>query len=314
MKKILFTGAALCALLLSCVSAQKTDSYYTAAERLPYLKNGRTALLKQTDIVPLILNHFESAGRRPKAVIINYDGCRVDLLPFLDAETSAVFSNASQGGLYLMFTGGEEGCLQNTRTAPGFTTQFTGKWALEEGGHGVFNNGLLKKDEPRTHFILLAEKGYATAFHFLWGAYPSILAEDRRYAEENGLPVEWNRCRPKGEARKNPDEALMREVISRLSVEGEGEVDFLTCIFESTDLAGHRYGFSPEEERYREALLKIDGYAQKIIETVRNRSSFASEKWLILITTDHGGRNLTHGAQTVYERTIWISSNRPLQK
>ena len=90
----------------------------------------------------------------------------------------------------------------------------------------------------------------------------------------------------------------MREVISRLSVEGEGEVDFLTCIFESTDLAGHRYGFSPEEERYREALLKIDGYAQKI--------------WLILISTDHGGRNLTHGAQSVYERTIWISSNRPL--
>ena len=149
MKKILFTGAALCALLLSCVSAQKTDSYYTAAERLPYLKNGRTALLKQTDIVPLILNHFETAGRRPKAVVINYDGCRIDLLPFLDAETSAVFSNASDGGLYLMFTGGEEGCLQNTRTAPGFTTQFTGKWALEEGGHGVFNNGLLKKDEPR---------------------------------------------------------------------------------------------------------------------------------------------------------------------
>ena len=238
MKKILFTGAALCALLLSCVSAQKADSYYTAAERLPYLKNGRTALLKQTDIVPLILNHFETAGRRPKAVVINYDGCRVDLLPFLDAETSAVFSNASQGGLYLMFTGGEEGCLQNTRTAPGFTTQFTGKWALEEGGHGVFNNGLLKKDEPRTHFVRLAEKGYATAFHFLWGAYGSIFANDRRYAEKNGLPVEWNRCRPKGEARKNPDEALMREVISRLSVEGEGEVDFLTCIFENTDLAG----------------------------------------------------------------------------
>lgn len=314
MKKIHFIETIVCVLMLSCVSAQKTASYYAAAEALPYVKNSRDTQLKQTDIVPLILSHFENSERRPKALVINYDGCRIDLLPFLDAETSAVFSNASDGGFYLMFTGGEDGCLQNTRTAPGFTTQFTGKWALEEGGHGVFNNGLLKKDEPRTHFVRLAEKGYVTAFHFLWGAYRSIFANDRRYAEKNGLPVEWNRCRPKGEARKNPDEALMREVIDRLSVEGEGEVDFLTCIFENTDLAGHHYGFSPDEERYREALLEIDGYARKIIETVKNRSTYASEDWLILISTDHGGRNLTHGAQSVYERTIWISSNRPLQR
>ena len=164
MKKIHFIETIVCVLMLSCVSAQKTASYYAAAEALPYVKNSRDTQLKQTDIVPLILSHFENSERRPKALVINYDGCRIDLLPFLDAETSAVFSNASDGGFYLMFTGGEDGCLQNTRTAPGFTTQFTGKWALEEGGHGVFNNGLLKKDEPRTHFVRLAEKGYATAF------------------------------------------------------------------------------------------------------------------------------------------------------
>lgn len=297
-----------------CVTAKQTEAYYKKIEESAFLRNGRESMLSQIDIVPFVINHFTERetgdSRRPKAVVINYDGCRADMLTLLSPETSAVFSNAAEGGLYLMYTGGEGDRIQNTRTAPGFTTQFTGEWARGESGHGVFNNGLIKKDEPRTHLVLLAEKGYRTAFHFLWGAYRTIFSSDRKYCRENNLPVEWNRCRPPVEMRDNPDEALFTEVIERISREGKDEVDFLTCIFENTDLAGHHYGFSPESDPYRQALFEIDSYAVRIINAIKNRTTYADEDWLILISTDHGGLRLTHGGQSVYERTVWVSSNK----
>lgn len=271
-------------------------------------------MLAQIDIVPFVMKHFTERKtgdlRRPKAVVINYDGCRTDMLSLLSTETSAVFSNAAEGGLYLMYTGGESGLIQNTRTAPGFTTQFTGAWARGKSGHGVFNNGLIKKDEPRTHLVRLAEKGFRTAFHFLWGAYRTIFSADREYCRENNLSVEWNRCRPPVEMRDNPDEALFTEVVERISREGKNEVDFLTCIFENTDLAGHHHGFSPESKVYRQALLEIDSYAVRILKAIKNRTTYADEDWLILISSDHGGLRLTHGGQSVYERTVWVSSNK----
>lgn len=298
----------------SCVTARQTEAYYGKIEESAYLRNDRNSMLAQIDIVPFVINHFTERetgdSRRPKAVVINYDGCRADMLTLLSPETSAVFSNAAEGGLYLMYTGGEGDRIQNTRTAPGFTTQFTGEWARGESGHGVFNNGLIKKDEPRTHLVRLAEKGFRTAFHFLWGAYRTIFSSDRKYCRENNLPVEWNRCRPPVEMRDNPDEALFTEVIERISREGKDEVDFLTCIFENTDLAGHHYGFSPESDPYRQALFEIDSYAVRIINAIKNRTTYADEDWLILISTDHGGLRLTHGGQSVYERTVWVSSNK----
>lgn len=315
MKNLRYGFFVVVMLVSGCLSVTEREKiYYGEVENLPYLINNRESQLAQTDIVPFVMKHFSERAtgdlRRPKAIVINYDGCRADMLSFLSPEDSAVFSNASEGGLYLMYTGGEGNLIQNTRTAPGFTTQFTGAWAKGESGHGVFNNGLIKKDAPRTHLVLLAERGFRTAFHFLWGAYRMIFSSDREYCRKNKLPVEWNRCRPPAEMRDNPDEALFAEVIERISREGKNEVDFLTCIFENTDLAGHHYGFSPESQVYREALSEIDSFAARIIRAIKNRRTYEKEDWLILISSDHGGLRLTHGGQSVYERTVWISSNK----
>lgn len=73
---------------------------------------------------------------------------------------------------------------------------------------------------------------------------------------------------------------------------------------------GHYHGFSPESQPYREAFFEMDAYAARILKAVKNRSTYGQEDWLILISTDHGGLRLTHGGQSVYERTVWVSSNK----
>jgi hypothetical protein len=43
-----------------------------------------------------------------------------------------------------------------------------------------------------------------------------------------------------------------------------------------------------------------------VLTALRARPKYADEKWLILATTDHGGRGKNHGGQTPEERTIWM--------
>jgi hypothetical protein len=44
---------------------------------------------------------------------------------------------------------------------------------------------------------------------------------------------------------------------------------------------------------------------------MRARPKSAEEDWLVLITTDHGGRGNAHGGDSDVERNIWLIANGP---
>ena len=292
-----------------CVSVKSIgfDAYYKTTEALPFVNTSET-MLKQTDIYGMIVSHFEKTrdGKVPKAVVINFDGCRADALLNLD-EGSTVFKNAAEGGLYMMYTGGEGIRRQFTSTSPGFTTQLTGVWAKGRDGHGVVNNGWKKKAGVPIYTNTVAEKGFKTAFFYTWADHTKIFGTDFDYARINNLPATYVRC-ISDEYKEDYDKEVRDRMIKAIA---DGS-DLTFGIFEGTDSSGHGkgFGFSPE---YKAAVVCLDSYAGEVIDSIRKRPTYGSEEWLIVITTDHGGIGTGHGGQSVEERTIWMSVNREIR-
>src|SRR5205085_10178162 len=61
------------------------------------------------------------------------------------------------------------------------------------------------------------------------------------------------------------------------------------------DASGHRNGFHPALAPYRFAIEQVDAHIGRILEALRARKSYAREDWLILVTSDHGGKGFKHG-------------------
>jgi arylsulfatase A-like enzyme len=54
------------------------------------------------------------------------------------------------------------------------------------------------------------------------------------------------------------------------------------------------------------AISHVDSHVGELVRAMRARPNFAEEDWLVLITTDHGGRGNGHGGDSEAERNIWL--------
>ncbi len=82
-------------------------------------------------------------------------------------------------------------------------------------------------------------------------------------------------------------------------------LDAMFICFDEADIVGHASGFSPGNSSYISALETIDGEIGSVVTALHNRTDYANEDWIILITTDYGGIGTTHGGNSVQERSIW---------
>lgn len=85
--------------------------------------------------------------------------------------------------------------------------------------------------------------------------------------------------------------------------------DLSWIYLQHTDDIGHRFGNSPEMEK---AILQLDHQMGIIWNAIQFREKKYNEKWIIIITTDHGRDAITgknHGGQSDAERTTWMIAN-----
>jgi predicted AlkP superfamily pyrophosphatase or phosphodiesterase len=61
------------------------------------------------------------------------------------------------------------------------------------------------------------------------------------------------------------------------------------------DETGHAHGFHPSVKPYIDAIERADKHVGEAVEAVRARPTFANEQWLVLVTSDHGGKGTGHG-------------------
>lgn len=266
-------------------------------------ENTIESAIPQTDLCKILNDHFNSAlaeGKtEKKAIIIGYDGCRADILTEIQQENSAVATLLDDGAQFkLTYCGGipyPEKNTQATSTAPGWCSVLTGKWADE---HGITGNDITKEVEPKTLLTSLVEDGTidSSAFVTKWAGHFSrdgaTYNEEKEYCEKNDLAVSFNKC-------KN-NKASLDFTLEEIGK--ENCADFLFVIYEQTDSTGHNYGFSYNNPRYKEAFKEVDSYGYETLKAIRERETYNSEDWLVIVTSDHGGINTDHGGESIQER------------
>ena len=232
----------------------------------------------------LIVNSIQGFTQEPRVLIIGIDGCRPDALKVANTPNidklllKATFS----------FDAWNEG---TTVSGPSWSAMLTGVW---QNKHGVNDNSFIGKNyDEYPHFFKHVED-YNSDFNTVsicqWGPINDHIAAPFADLTIN-VPSET---------------ALINETVNYLT---NMDPDALFVHFDDVDGAGHSYGYGPQIQQYILAIEEVDAGIGQIIEAIENRDSYLEEKWLIIVSTDHGGLGNSHGGNSVEERNIFLISS-----
>ncbi|MBQ5995692.1 MAG: alkaline phosphatase family protein [Clostridia bacterium] len=291
-------------------------SFEEEINSLDMMENTWQTAVPQTEIYKLVKSHFDApladGKTEKKAIVIGYDGCRVDTFRLLEnSKESGINTLLSDGGhAVFCYCGGvnyPEKNIQDTSTAPGWCSMLTGVWA---DVHHVTGNGQPKEVEPRTLLLSLVEDKVidSSAFYVSWNGHftkdNATYINEKHYIEQNNINAVFLRA--------GNDIGTERNVLSDLN--GEDCSDFIFLTLEYTDHNGHGTGFSLQNPKYVNGFRNADATGAKFIEAIKARPNYKNEDWLILITTDHGGLVKSHGGPSFEERITFIVSNQEIIK
>ncbi len=263
-------------------------------------------------------NDFD--GRR--VLLIGIDGCRPDALRAAMNRGFApnIKKLADEGSFTTqVYTGGETGGAteQATVSGPGWATILTGVWRNK---HRVKDNRFGGNRLPVfPHFMRRIKEVKPTAWcasFCNWHEIHNFIADGSR---SNGMEFLNSKfTAPHDPAKKHQDWAQLDIVVRDAATAHlrDADPDAMFVYFAQVDEIGHavadpKGSFSPENEPYLGGIKTVDGLVGDLLASVRARPRIADERWLILLTTDHGGRGTSHGGQTEEERTIWLLSSDP---
>ncbi len=236
-------------------------------------------------------------------LLFGIDGCRADALKLsVEKGTAPTIAGLIRAGTvtWTAFAGGEPGqpTEQKTVSGPGWCSIFTGVWANR---HGVTDNtfqGSHFSEHPNLFDLLHQGHPQAALASFIsWPPLHEHLITPA--SRDGGTAVDCHTW-----PHENPveqEKPLIAETIRTLS---SGDPAVVFCYQGLVDTAGHQHGFSPEVPEYMEAIRLADARIGEVLAAVRQRPSFASENWLFIVATDHGGIGTRHGGQSPEERTI----------
>jgi len=84
----------------------------------------------------------------------------------------------------------------------------------------------------------------------------------------------------------NNDGAVAAALVEELKVDSAG---LIFAQFGGVTTAGRAYGFDASIPEYKAAILQVDAYIGDVLTALQQRSNYAKEDWLVVVTSGNGG-------------------------
>ncbi len=216
---------------------------------------------------------------RPHVLLVGLDGVRIDAL--LRANTPA-FDSLREAGAF------SDHCrsVMPSSSGPGWTTILSGQFPE---AHGVHTNDVTKWKAENAPTL------------------PRLL----RHAGHKGRLSAVTHWEPLGQLLPEADDILFRDDDEEVENEALRLIEFenpefLFVHFDNADHMGHTFGFAPWLPTYRWALEGLDRRLGRLCEALKARPNYASENWMVVVTSDHGGHGRHHGDDVETDRRIFL--------
>ncbi len=225
----------------------------------------------------------EEPAKVRRVLYVGIDGTRFDALekaatPNLDR----LMKNGSFTKTCLVL--GERYRKNDTVSGPGWSTIYTGVWADK---HGVQDNsfkGANYKDYPHFFARIRAAEPQARLVSFVtWKPIQEKIVSAANVNEvwEDSTRV-WHTF----------DEGCTAAVVKELQEQNPLAVAYYLG---NVDETGHKFGFHPSVPQYVAAIEKADHHLGEVLTALEARENYEKEDWLVVVTTDHGGKGTGNG-------------------
>ncbi|MGW7287909.1 alkaline phosphatase family protein [Streptomyces sp. NPDC054847] len=234
---------------------------------------------------------------KDKVLVIGMDGLRHDRIDAADApHLKAMMANGTYGTSLLYAQP-----MAATSSGPGWSTISTGVWPDK---HGVRDNTFTGKN---------------------YGRYPGFLARLAQVRPELSTyaAVDWKPLDTQGTVTPGADAKLVLDgdrdgytghdatiATETESILRHQNPDVLFVYFGQTDIVGHNSGAA--SRAYLDAIAVQDGYVGRLWAAVKARPSYATERWTVIVATDHGHLDAGgHGGSAIEERRTFVLAQGP---
>ncbi|TWT95748.1 alkaline phosphatase family protein [Neorhodopirellula pilleata] len=227
---------------------------------------------------------FADNAPTSRLLVIGIDGCRPDALaaastPNLDALIHAgAFTDKTQ-------ILGDRYRSSDTSSGPGWSSFLTGVWADK---HGVNDNTFQGKNyKAFPHFFRLIKDRWPEA---RTGSFVDWEPIDTHVVEAADVRVVFP---AKGASHYAECDILVAREARRFLLTDDPHVAMV--YFGAVDETGHAHGFDPDVPEYVNAIETVDERVGEVVRAMMQRPNYANENWLVIASTDHGGKDNGHG-------------------
>lgn len=220
-----------------------------------------------------------------KVLFIGIDGCRQEVM--MSSNTPNIHNLVNQS-IYSL----DGLCAATTWSGNGWSTMLTGTWHTK---HNVQDNNFTNPNFTSYPDFMTRAEAYNPNLKTIslvhWSPINDIIVQNADVQTNFGT-----------------DLAVKNAAVNALQNDNP---DILFVDFDDVDHAGHSYGFNSNTSQYVSAMETTDAYIGQIVAAMKNRPTYNNENWLVVLTTDHGATDTSHGGGNLSERNIFTVYSNP---
>lgn len=243
-------------------------------------------------------------GRTRRVLFIGIDGCRFDAVQAADAPN---LKSLMADGCYDADTQilGERYQKNDTISGPGWSSILTSVWADK---HGVHDNSFKGKNYKE--------------FPHVFARLKEVQPEARTISITTWLPIQLHIVSAADEAvpvapvDNDYVPADAKAALAAVKILTEQDPTLMFYYIGQVDETGHKHGFHPSVSEYVAAIHQADLHVGQVLAALRARPKYAQEEWLVLVTSDHGGKGTSHsnGHEVPEIRNSFMIASGPAAK